>query len=162
MIAMHYGFDLPDDFDMPRVRERVAQKGPAFDRYPGMAFKAFLADERRGVQGRNFYGAFYVWNDADAARDFLLSPQFASFVQSFGRPEVRLWPVVAFADRDLSRARSATLDLAPLPLADGERSSKAHPACWWMATKPPSRRSTPRTGKACASICGATNPAPWR
>jgi hypothetical protein len=112
MLAMHYGFDLPDAFDMQSIRTRVAEKGPAFDRHPGLVLKAFLANDRAAGDGRNFYGAFYVWNDSAAARNFLLGPRFAALTDTFGRPAVRLWPVVGFAARDPVDARSATLDFA--------------------------------------------------
>lgn len=92
MIAMQYVFTLPADYDMGRIRDRVARKGPSFDDFPGLVFKAFLISEA-GRDGAvvNRYAPFYVWQSAQAMRDFLAGPAFAAVVASFGRPQVRTW-----------------------------------------------------------------------
>lgn len=95
MIAMHYGFRLADDFDMAAIRGRVAEKGPLFDRLPGLAWKVFLCQDRSHGATRNEYGAFYVWQSVDAAHDFLTGPMFDAVIDSFGRPDVRLWVPIA-------------------------------------------------------------------
>lgn len=98
MLAMHYAFVLDDDFDMDTIRRRVAEKAGRYDRYPGLCFKAFVMTERgawrRGEPARNLYGAFYLWDSAEAAEAFLRSDDFGAVVQSFGRPEVQTWLVL--------------------------------------------------------------------
>ena len=92
MIAMQYVFTLPADYDMGRIVDRVATKGPSFDDFPGLLFKAFLMSEAgRDGAGANRYAPFYVWRTPDALRDFLGSPGFAALIASFGRPQVRTW-----------------------------------------------------------------------
>ncbi len=99
MLAMHYKFSLPRAFDMGQIRARVAEKGPAFDHLPGLRQKAFLINDAASFgagRGRgNEYAAFYVWDSADAARDFILGEKFAAVVDSFGRPVVHTWLVTA-------------------------------------------------------------------
>jgi hypothetical protein len=92
MIAMQYVFTLPADYDMGRIIDRVAQKGAAFDNFPGLAFKAFLMSEA-GRDGAvvNRYAPFYVWQSPEAIVGFLGSPGFAALVASFGRPQIRTW-----------------------------------------------------------------------
>ena len=92
MIAMQYVFTLPADYDMGRIVERVAAKGPSFDDYPGLVFKAFLISEAgRDGAVANRYAPFYVWRSPDAMRGFLGGPGFAALVASFGRPSIRTW-----------------------------------------------------------------------
>lgn len=96
MLAMHYGFVFDDDFDISAIRRRIAEKGPLFDHYPGLVQKAFLVNERdaeAGGQGRNEYATFYIWESAEAARRFLASDAFEAVSDSFGRPQVGLWPL---------------------------------------------------------------------
>lgn len=92
MIAMQYVFTLPADYDMGRIVDRVAAKGPSFDDFPGLVFKAFLISEAgRDGAAVNRYAPFYVWQSPEALRDFLGSTGFAALVASFGRPQVRTW-----------------------------------------------------------------------
>jgi hypothetical protein len=88
VIALEYTIPLPAGFDTRRIRQRVRQKAPLFDAYPGLLWKAFLLREPDPA-----YGAFYLWESAEAAASFLDGPLFAGVVESFGRPEVRLWLV---------------------------------------------------------------------
>ena len=88
MIALDYTIPLPRGFDTRRIRQRVREKAPLFDAHPGLLWKAFLLREPDTA-----YGAFYLWESAEAAASFLEGPLFAGVVESFGRPEVRLWLV---------------------------------------------------------------------
>jgi hypothetical protein len=92
MIAMQYVFTLPADYNMGRIVDRVAAKGPSFDDFPGLVFKAFLISEAgRDGASVNRYAPFYVWQSSEALSGFLGSPGFAALVASFGRPQVRTW-----------------------------------------------------------------------
>jgi hypothetical protein len=100
MLAMQYAFAFADDFDMRQIRQRVAEKGPLFDDYPGLVQKAFLVNDVKirilGDEIGNSYAAFYLWESDAAARDFLLGDAFQAVAGAFGRPRVRLWQVLAF------------------------------------------------------------------
>jgi hypothetical protein len=108
MIAMQYQINLPADYDMGIIRNRVARTGHLLDHYPGLGVKAFLIRER-GVDGSsvNQYAPFYLWSDAAGAASFLWSGVgFTAIVRDFGRPVVQTWV------GGTSRTASADLQLA--------------------------------------------------
>jgi hypothetical protein len=108
MFAMQYEHRLPADYDMQKMRDRAATRGPQWDATPGLVFKAFVARER-GQYGAsaNLYGAVYLWQDAASATRLLTGDGFRVVTDSFGRPMVETWlPLDARAGRATSRARA--------------------------------------------------------
>jgi heme-degrading monooxygenase HmoA len=105
MIAMQYGFVLPQDYDMAVVRERIATKGPLLDELPGLVFKAYL----HASAPEKTYAPFYLWRDEEAMHGFLNSPAFAGVARAFGWPSVKTWtPWHATACAGIREARFAT------------------------------------------------------
>lgn len=116
MIAMQYAFPLAENYDMSRIRARIAEKGPLFDNLPGLVSKAFLVNDLGTGSPFNEYATFYVWKDESAMRDFLLSDRFQAVVDNFGRPRVRHWTLLdQRGAEDLRRARFAQREFVPLP-----------------------------------------------
>jgi len=116
MIAMQYAFPLAENYDMGRIRARIAEKGPLFDNLPGLVSKAFLINDLGTGSPFNEYATFYVWKDESAMRDFLLSEHFQAVVDAFGRPRVRHWTLLdQRGANDLRRARFAQREFVPLP-----------------------------------------------
>ncbi|MGE5539832.1 MAG: DUF4865 family protein [Gemmatimonas sp.] len=97
MIAMQYTIQLAADFGIEKIRDRIAARAPLFDSLPGLAHKSYLFNHQHGL-----YAPFYIWNSHDAARDFLLGPLFVGVTQTFGRPRVRTWNVLAYDIADPS------------------------------------------------------------
>jgi hypothetical protein len=93
MIAMHYRFPLPADYDMGIIDRRIAEKGHLTDGFPGLLFKAYLSARKSGPAQDNAYAPFYVWNTVDGMHAFLNGPAFAGLAQAFGRPAVATWLV---------------------------------------------------------------------
>ena len=91
MIAMQYTIRLAGDYDYARVRERVERRRPLFDGLDGLVHKSYLFSESDRI-----YAPFYVWKCEDAAREFLTGDLFQDLVETFGRPRVRCWGVLAF------------------------------------------------------------------
>jgi len=90
MLLMQYRFDLDNDHDMAALRERIAVIGSGFNSLDGLMQKAFLVSSV--TQGRpNRYSPFYVWQNDEAMRAFLLSDAFARVCAKYGRPEVPTW-----------------------------------------------------------------------
>ncbi len=89
MFAMHYEFALPADYDMRRIRDRVAERGHLFDGTEGLVFKAFLLADRAAGAPVNLYAPVYLWSRTDAAWSFLAGPLFAALTGSLGRPRVQ-------------------------------------------------------------------------
>lgn len=155
MIALQYRFPLADDFDMTRIRQRVAEKGHLFDDYPGLVQKAFLMresdggdapaeaaplDSGPGDSGKE-YATFYLWRAPEDARNFLLSDAFKAVSDAFGRPDVRSYLILdshpaataappAFAVQEWSPlSRGTTLaDTASREIAASKRIA-ARPGC---------------------------------
>ena len=93
MLLMQYRFDLEDDHDMKALRERVSVIGSGFNSLAGLVQKAFLVSNL--ANGRpNRYAPFYVWQDEEAMRAFLLSDAFARVCAKYGRPKVRTWMTI--------------------------------------------------------------------
>jgi len=92
MFALQYDFSLPADYEMQRVRDRIAAKGSVFDNFPGLVFKAFALTDRAHGAPRNLYAPFYVWADPNAAADFLRGPLFAAVADAFGTPRLSCGP----------------------------------------------------------------------
>ncbi|MCG2585605.1 DUF4865 family protein [Massilia sp. TS11] len=118
MIAMHYGFTFPADYDMAIIARRIAEKGHFTDGFPGLVFKAYLSARHSDLPGpgNNRYAPFYVWESAAAMNAFLCGPGFAGLTQAFGRPIVELWSTWwARLGADAHQARYASIDLVPIP-----------------------------------------------
>ena len=46
MYSMQYRVQLPTDYDMEIIRDRVRRTGHLMDGYPGLEFKAYLIQEK--------------------------------------------------------------------------------------------------------------------
>lgn len=119
MIAMQYTITLPGDYDMGRIERRIRDKGPLFDGFEGLVFKAFLsarqADGAIPAQD-NLYAPFYLWDRAESAAAFLSGSGFAGLARDFGRPAVKTW-LIWHADikAPAGQARFATRWITPVP-----------------------------------------------
>lgn len=91
MLAMQYSVRLPKEFDADKVSERVSLRGPMFEGYPGLSHKFYLYDREEHV-----YAPFYIWENGQAAQNFLMNNLFGDVVQDFGRPRVRSWQILEF------------------------------------------------------------------
>ena len=98
MYAMQYEIDLPADYDMAIIRERVRSRGSLLDALSGLGLKAYCVRER-GVHGSlvNTYAPFYLWNSTAAMSAFLSGAGFRGLCDSFGRPAVHHWLGTGFA-----------------------------------------------------------------
>ena len=132
MFAMQYAHRLPADYDMQVIRQRAARRGPLWDDTKGLAFKAFVSQERgrHGATG-HLYASVYLWLDPAAAARFLMGERFQSVIDSFGRPRVETWlPLDAHAGAGRAQqahsllreehALDAAVDRAALQAAEAE------------------------------------------
>lgn len=115
MYAMQYEINLPADYDMGIIRDRVERVGHVLDDRKGLALKAYLVGEHQ-------YAPFYLWHDTTAMAHFLFGGGgFQNIVRDFGRPRVRHWTGVATLAgpaRDTT-PRTATRLLGPFDAFDG-------------------------------------------
>lgn len=91
MLIARYRHRLPADYDMNRIRDRVAERASAWDALPGLVFKAVTIEDLGRGAGANAYSSLYLWQDAGAAAAYLAAPTFRAVVDSFGRPRVETW-----------------------------------------------------------------------
>jgi hypothetical protein len=165
MLVLHYRHRLPADYDMDRVRRRVAERGPLWDATPGLGFKAFSITEGAGG---SVYAATYLWLDPLAAGGFLTDDRFRAVVAGFGRPRVETWLPLAVAagperggavlvreirplaeGQDLAALRAAETERAAAALADGACAavSALDPGAWRLlrlTLTPDAAPETPR------------------
>jgi hypothetical protein len=106
MLLTQYAHRLPADYGMERIRQRAATRGPEWDSYPGVAFKAFLVRER-GIHNAsgNVYSSLYLWKEAGALSSFLTSDGFRNVIATFGRPEIETWFVLDSAFKQAASPR---------------------------------------------------------
>lgn len=134
MIAMQYSLVLPADYDMGIIERRIAERGHLTNRFPGLAFKAYLHAKKQDTPStsENAYAPFYLWHTTEGMNEFLCGPGFLGLTQSFGWPSVQTWSVWhAEMAPEIAGARYATretaqidphADLAALRRAESERS----------------------------------------
>ncbi|MEW7867180.1 DUF4865 family protein [Aeromonas diversa] len=113
MIAMHYRFTLPKDYDMALIEQRIALNGAKLDGFPGLLLKAYLysrADDPMLPSQENRYAPLYVWQTPEAMHRFLISEGFAALTRQFGWPHIETWHLLSAPDpQSLCQARVATL-----------------------------------------------------
>lgn len=90
MLAMQYSIQLPDNYDLDLIRQRVARRSKLFEELPGLSHKAYLLDETDKV-----YAPFYIWGDVEEAQNFLFDDLFHGVIRDFSRPRVRTWFTLA-------------------------------------------------------------------
>ncbi len=109
MLLLHYDFTLPPAFDMQAIRRRIEDKRHLFNQHDGLRWKAWLLSDatRQPVHG-NRYAPLYLFDDAAAARDFLLGPLYAGVTQTFGWVQPSSGPLLGAAVPALHGARRGT------------------------------------------------------
>ncbi len=90
MLAMHYQFELPADYDMRIIRDRIAARGSVFENMEGLVFKQFLMADFRSDSPTNLYAPVYLWSSTAAAWHFLRGPLFSALCASFWKPRVQI------------------------------------------------------------------------
>ncbi|MEL6061029.1 MULTISPECIES: DUF4865 family protein [unclassified Methylobacterium] len=130
MILTRYRHPLPADYDMARIRDRVAARGPLWDDAPGLVFKAFTIEDRARGAAANAYSSLYLWHDPAAAAGFFAGAAFQAVIETFGRPRTEVWlpftvsPGGAAGARSLAiteRILAADADLAAERRAEAEQ-----------------------------------------
>jgi len=118
MYSMQYCIQLPADYDMEIIRDRVRRTGHLMDGYPGLEFKAYLIQEKAKGAMENCYAPFYVWNDTEGMRSFCWGePGYSSIVRDFGRHPIQDWTVhkLVKGTTPLTQARSLNIQTVTLP-----------------------------------------------
>lgn len=118
MYSMQYRVQLPADYDMEIIRERVRCTGHLMDGFSGLKFKAYCVQDKGQGAVENCYAPFYVWDSIEGMRAFCWGePGYSSIVRDFGRHPIQDWTVhrVIRSPRPFTEARSLTMRTIPLP-----------------------------------------------
>jgi len=120
-VALHYPINLPADYDMAIIRERIRTRGHALDDRKGLMLKAYCLREVGVDESRvNQYAPFYLWDSAAAAADFLWGGAgFGGIVDDFGRPTVLTWLPAAIAPGPAAKVEVSNAVLIRQPIPPG-------------------------------------------
>ena len=125
MYAMQYAINLPADYDMRIIRDRVAETGHLMDGFTGLEFKAYLIREKAEGATRNAYAPFYVWRDIDGMRSFCWGePGYSAIVRDFGRQPIQDWTVAQLVPGPASYTETRSLTMSTVQLPEGEAPSQ--------------------------------------
>ena len=125
MYAMQYAINLPADYDMQIIRDRVAATGRLMDDFAGLEFSACLIREKARGATRNAYAPFYVWRDIDGMRSFCWGESgYSSIVRDFGRRPIQDWTVAQLVPGPVPYAGARSLTMSTVQLPEGEAPSR--------------------------------------
>ena len=72
MLSMQYKIQLPDDFDMNLIRQRVRENGTKTDGFPDLIFKAYLIATKGQHDAQvNQYAPLYLWSGVEGMNQFI-------------------------------------------------------------------------------------------
>lgn len=89
MIGMQYQVQLPADYDMEIIRERVRKNGTKTDGLADLLFKAYLISEKKENQF-NSYSPLYVWKKTEGMTKFIFDGFYDNILQSFGWQHIEI------------------------------------------------------------------------
>lgn len=90
MQAMRYEINLPADYDMTLIRERVTRTGYLMDGFEDLYFKVFLISEISSGNLTNSYCPLYVWKQTDGMSKFIFDGYFDNILSSFGWQQIEI------------------------------------------------------------------------
>ncbi len=125
MYAMQYAINLPADYDMQIIRDRVAETGHLMDGFAGLEFKTYLIREKAEGATRNAYAPFYVWRDIDGMRSFCWGELgYSAIVRDFGRQPIQDWTVAQLVPGPAPYTDTRSLTMSTVQLPEGEAPSQ--------------------------------------
>lgn len=84
MQAMRYEINLPSDYDMSVIRDRVSQTGHLMDGFEYLFLKVYLISETSSGNLNNSYCLMYIWKDTKGISKFIFDGYFDNILSSFG------------------------------------------------------------------------------
>ena len=92
MLAMQYKIQLPDDFDMNLIRQRVRENGTKTDGFQDLIFKAYLISTKGELDAQeNQYAPLYLWSGVDGMNQFIWQGFYDNILKSFGWQQIPHW-----------------------------------------------------------------------
>ena len=97
MIAMQYKIVLPNDYDMKKIYQRVADNGNKTDGFRDLLFKAYLVANKNNTHHRqNEYSPLYVWKSNEGMNTFIFNGFYNNILQSFGWQTIHIYIVLHY------------------------------------------------------------------
>ena len=90
MQAMQYKINLPADYDMQIIKNRVKQHGYQMDGFADLLFKAYLISEKGNDNLANSYCPLYVWQHTTGMTKFIFDGYFDNIIDSFGWQNINI------------------------------------------------------------------------
>lgn len=87
MNAMQYKIKLPNDYDMNKIRERVAQNGMKTDGFEGLGIKAYLIKD---TSTKKEYAPFYIWKQQAGMSHFIFDGFYDNILSTFGWQQINI------------------------------------------------------------------------
>lgn len=109
MIAMQYRINLPSDYNMKIIKDRVQNNGFKTDGFDDLLFKCYLIQEK-GIDGfENSYSPLYLWKDCNGMNKFLFDGYYDNIIGSFGWQNVSIGiPLLIEQTDDFSSSQYVT------------------------------------------------------
>lgn len=90
MQAMQYKINLPDNYDMNVIKERVKLNGYKTDKFDDLLFKAYLISDIHSGSLNNSYCPLYIWKKTDGMTKFIFNGYFDNILHSFGWQNIEI------------------------------------------------------------------------
>ena len=117
MIGMQYKINLPNDYDMNIIKERVRQNGSKTDGFDGLLFKCYLIQEKDSNNFANMYAPLYLWNKSEGMNRFLFEGFYDNIINSFGWQSINVGiPITVELSKQFKKSRyviEITNDILP-------------------------------------------------
>ena len=107
MITMQYHIQLPGDYDMNIIKERVKNNGFKTDGFPDLKWKVYLIREKdKNGSFQNEYAPLYLWKTHDGMNRFLFEGFYDNILTSFGWQSVQInIPILDTTTEKIQNAR---------------------------------------------------------
>lgn len=87
MHAMQYKIQLPNDYDMTIIRERIQSNGHKTDGFQDLKIKAYLIQDEPLQKA---YSPLYVWEHMDGMNHFIFDGFYDNILKSFGWQHINI------------------------------------------------------------------------
>ncbi|MCX8641914.1 MULTISPECIES: DUF4865 family protein [unclassified Gilliamella] len=90
MQAMQYKINLPADYDMKIIKQRIMTNGHKTDGFKDLLFKAYLISEKDNDNIANSYCPLYIWRRTEGMTTFIFDGYYDNILTSFGWQNIHI------------------------------------------------------------------------
>ncbi len=91
MLATQYKIQLPKDFDMTVIKDRIIHNAHKTDGFEGLYYKFYLIAQN-GINGaiENEYCPLYLWRQTEGFNQFVFEGFYDNILKSFGWQQINI------------------------------------------------------------------------